>query len=326
MGESRTGSRVDAQVRPLRLVDPLTMSVGGRAEGDGGTAPDGATPGRLGARPHCWGSAIADYTASLRARHSPATIVLYRHYANLMADRLLEHHDVGPWDVTARQLEDLLGAVEWGPAARKSLRTVVGGFYRWAVRTGRTGTDPALGLDHVKVPRGHPRPAPEAVILDALERAGPRERLMVELGALAGLRAGEISRVHRDDLAGDVLLVHGKGGKPRHVPLARGSLVAAIAEADGYLFPNAQRGGHLTPNHVSKLLNDLLPKPWTAHTLRHRFGTRAYARTRDLLAVSRLLGHASPETTLVYVELPDDHLRAAVEAADTIGPLSARAA
>lgn len=293
---------------------------------DAGAATDGGVPSnssttQIRPRPHGWGPAIADYVASLRARHSPATIVLYRHYANLMADRLLARHDVGPWDVTGLHLEELLGAVEWGPAARKSLRTVIGGFYRWAHRTGRIDHDPAIHLDHVKVPRGHPRPAPEAVILDALERAGPRERLMIELGALAGLRAGEIARVHRDDLIGDVLTVHGKGGKVRLVPLARGELIEAIRNADGWLFPNVQRGGHLTSNHVSKLLNALLAEPWTAHTLRHRFGTRAYARSRDLLAVSRLLGHASTETTLIYVEMPTDHLRRAVEAADLIGPV-----
>lgn len=324
-------------IKVLHLVHPVPMKPGGghggapgvRPRSDGGRtggARSGESVDTITARPHGWGPAIAGYVKSLHARRSPATIVLYKHYVNLMANRLLERHDVGPWDVTARQLEDLLCDVEWGPAARKSLRTVIGGFYQWAVATERTDHDPSARLERVKVPRGHPRPTPEAVILDALERATPRERLMVELGALAGLRAGEISRVHSDDLVGDMLLVHGKGNKVRYVPLARGELVDAIRAADGWLFPNTQRGGHLTANYVSKLLSALLPAPWTGHTLRHRFGTRAYARTRDLLAVSRLLGHASPETTLVYVELPDDHLRAAVEAADTIGPLAVRAA
>lgn len=54
---------------------------------------------------------------------------------------------------------------------------------------------------------------------------------------------------------------------------------------------------------------------WTAHTFRHRLATRAYAGTRDLLAVSELLGHSRPETTQRYVLLPDDALVAAVEAA-----------
>lgn len=89
----------------------------------------------------------------------------------------------------------------------------------------------------------------------------------------------------------------------------------------GSSFPRApaRLGGHITPNHVSKLMAAALPTPWTAHTLRHRFGTRAFAGTRDLLAVSALLGHASTETTRVYVLMPSDFLHAAVRAAGTIG-------
>jgi site-specific recombinase XerD len=51
---------------------------------------------------------------------------------------------------------------------------------------------------------------------------------------------------------------------------------------------------------------------WTAHTLRHRFATVAYAGERDLLAVQVLLGHSKPETTRLYVLIPDASLRAAV--------------
>lgn len=266
-----------------------------------------------------WITATAAWMLSLRAAgRRPATIRLYQHYLQHTA------HALGgdPWSVTTEQLEALLGSVEWGPSARKSLRTALGSFYRWGLRAGHVDVDPAAPLETPRVPQGRPRPTPEGVLADALQRANPRERLMVELGALAGLRAGEIALVHTSDLDGDMLLVHGKGGRERVVPLAEGNLTAAIVAADGWLFPNRQSGDHLTPNHVSKLLSRLLPGQWTGHTLRHRFGTRAYAGTRDLLAVSRLLGHASPSTTLIYVQLPDDHLRDAVRAAATIGGMA----
>ncbi|RHA37755.1 tyrosine-type recombinase/integrase [Cellulomonas rhizosphaerae] len=263
-----------------------------------------------------WQGAIAAWVQALRgAGRRPQTIVLYRHYLNHTAAALRG----SPWAVTTADLERLLGELAVGPSAKKSLRTVVCGFYRWALRSGHITHDPAAGLPTVRVPRGRPRPTPEGIVADALQRADGRERLMVELGALAGLRAGEISRVHRNDYDGDMLLVHGKGGHERLVPIIDGNLRDALVACDGWLFPNVQRGGHLTPNHVSKLLSALLPAPWTAHTLRHRFGTVAYAATRDLLAVSNLLGHASTETTLIYVRMPTDHLRNAVAAAATIG-------
>lgn len=50
------------------------------------------------------------------------------------------------------------------------------------------------------------------------------------------------------------------------------------------------------------------------HTLRHRFGTRAYALTSDLLLVQDLLGHSSPSTTRRYVAGNPQRARAAVEA------------
>lgn len=262
-----------------------------------------------------WTPTISAYGTALRARGlSPHTQTLYRHYLNHAGDRI----GGDPWQVGVAQLEQLIGAPDWGPSAKKSLRTALAGFYRWGLVRGHIETNPVDGIPVPKVPQGRPRPTPERLIVEALAGADRRERLMIELGALAGLRAGEIAQVHRDDLLdGDVLMVHGKGGKTRRVPLVNASLVLAIRTAggEGWLFPNVQRGGHLTANHVSKLLSRRLPGVWTGHTLRHRFGTRAYAATRDLLAVSELLGHASPDTTRIYVQMPEDHLRAAVAAA-----------
>ena len=74
-------------------------------------------------------------------------------------------------------------------------------------------------------------------------------------------------------------------------------------------------GGHLTPGHVGKLIGRALPDGVTAHMLRHRCATAAYAGTRDLRAVQELLGHARPETTAAYVATPGEAIRAAVAAA-----------
>lgn len=294
-----------------------------RLVGAGGPVIPGGTRALVDTDESCaptmsWPSLITRWTLSLRAAgRSEQTIVLYRHYLHLTADRI----GGDPATVTTAQLEQLLGSLQLGASARKSLRTALGGFYRWASRAALVPADVAADLPSVRVPRGRPRPTPEGVLAAALLAADGRARLMLELGALAGLRAGEIARVHHDDYDGDMLLVHGKGGRDRLVPIQDGHLSAALKACDGWLFPNVQRGGHLTPNHVSGLLSELLPSPWTAHTLRHRFGCRAYAATRDLLAVSQLLGHASTETTLTYVLLPQDHLRAAVRGAATIGGL-----
>jgi integrase len=143
--------------------------------------------------------------------------------------------------------------------------------------------------------------------------ADRRLAFMAALAAYAGLRRGEIARVHRRDLVGDVLTVHGKGGKTRTVPILDPGLLARLEAVDGWAVPNRQ-GGHLTADHVGRLLSRAMPEGWSGHKLRTRCGTTAYAGCRDLLAVMELLGHSRPETTLRYVLLPDDAVRAAVAA------------
>jgi integrase/recombinase XerC len=80
----------------------------------------------------------------------------------------------------------------------------------------------------------------------------------------------------------------------------------------GFLFPG-RFAGHVHPATVQKQVKRA--SGTAPHALRHRFATRAYAGTRDLFAVQQLLGHASPETTQVYVAVAGDALVAAVAAA-----------
>lgn len=139
---------------------------------------------------------------------------------------------------------------------------------------------------------------------------------MVRLAAHAGLRCCEICRVHRDDVAqtaaGYTLRVHGKGRKIRVIPITR-ALALEILAASGYLFPG-QIDGHLSPAYVSKLVSRALPEGWTAHTLRHRFASRAFIGTgKDIRAVQELLGHASVATTQIYTAVEDDVMRAGVD-------------
>jgi integrase/recombinase XerC len=82
------------------------------------------------------------------------------------------------------------------------------------------------------------------------------------------------------------------------------------------MFPGAE-DGHLTPQHVGKLMARALPDHWTAHTLRHRFATRAYRGSRNLRAVQVLLGHSSVATTERYTAVEDDEIRAAMMSAGT---------
>lgn len=235
--------------------------------------------------------------------------------------RAAEVMGVTPAAATPRDLLRAMGAVP-SRSSKKAVRNAFVSFYEWYCNIEHMRDDnPAATLPKVPTDRPHPKPVPERALSEAMERAAEAEKLMLLLAAECGLRRAEIAKVHSDDVTGTAgrrqLIVHGKGGKQRVVPCPD-DLAAAVLDAGGYLFPGRD-GGHVTPDYVTRHIGRLLPDGYSAHKLRHRFATVAYASSHDLLAVARALGHASPETTMIYTALPDEALRPLVDAA-TITP------
>lgn len=207
-----------------------------------------------------------------------------------------------------------LGSMAWSRETRRSVYASLRAFFGHVGRR-----DLAECLPSVPAAEPLPRPTPDRELAAALRAADARTAMILRLAAEAGLRRSEIAQVHADDVGADLLgsslLVHGKGGKLREVPISE-ALAAAIRlrAGGGWLLPGAV-GGHLSARRVGELATDVLPGGWTLHSLRHRFATRAHAATSDLLAVSRLLGHASVATTQRYVATDAARLRRVANAA-----------
>lgn len=219
-----------------------------------------------------------------------------------------------PWEVRPEQLIAFLAMESWAPETRKSARASIRSFYGWALESGYVGTDPSTRLPRVRIPLTIPRPVPDPLVNEVLARADDRDRLMVTLAAFVGLRRSEIATLRTEDMVGDMLLIKGKGGRERYIPLMDPLLHVLRQQPAGYLFPG-RIDGHISADRVGHILRRLLGKGWSGHKLRHRFASAAYSGNQDLLAVQRLLGHAKPETTRRYVFVPDSSLRAAVAAA-----------
>ncbi|WP_289097464.1 tyrosine-type recombinase/integrase [uncultured Bifidobacterium sp.] len=219
--------------------------------------------------------------------------------------------------VTQRQLVQYLAgrkAIE----TKRACRNLFTAFFAWFETAGYRADNPARLLPAVRRATPRPKPCTDDMISAALERATAEERLMVLLAATCGLRRGEICRVQSADVITGThgehsLIVHGKGGKQRIVPLTE-ELAQAITAAGGYLFPG-RWGGHVEESYVGKRVSRLLPPGYSCHKLRHRFATVAYTDSHDMLAVARALGHSSTDTTQAYVALPEEALRALTEAA-----------
>lgn len=224
-----------------------------------------------------------------------------------------------PRDVTLSILVRLCSEQNWSNEHRKGVRTSLISFFNWCVKMQVVETNPAVQLPLVKSPLPQPRPAPDEVWFELLEAAPPRERLMALLAGEAGLRRAEVAQVHCNDLLRDLqgwsLLVHGKGGRQRVVPLTT-RLAAEIRgyASHGYLFPG-QVGGHISAEWVGVVISKLMPEGWTMHKLRHRFATKGYAGTKNLRAVQEALGHASVATTQRYTAVSTDEVRSVSEAA-----------
>lgn len=257
----------------------------------------------------------------LRAAGRPETTIQLRTYH---VRRALSGIGLDPLTLTADDLIEYLGAQLWAPETRRSYRASLRGFFGWLQATGRRQDNPAALIPSIRLPRRVPRPTPDAIYRQALLDADDRVRLMIQLAAICGLRRGEISRTRREDVIRDVLgelelLVRGKGGHERMVPLPADLARTLLEMPPGWIFPTSspmRAGQALSPKYVGKLVSRVLPDGWTCHTLRHRCGTVAYASTRDLRAVQELLGHAKSETTDLYTKVPAGAVRAAMMAAN----------
>lgn len=184
-------------------------------------------------------------------------------------------------------------------------------FYSWAMITGRARSSPMMGAAIPKRPRYLPRPIAETDLELAMATADARTRVVLALASMAGLRAVEIARLDRDDVMDrhepPTLLVHGKGDKPRLVPLSSALLLELQAYGLGRRGPVIRRldGLHtqVSPSLISTLANRHLHAmgiPDTLHSLRHRAGTVLYRKTKDIRLVQDVLGHASPAQTAIY--------------------------
>jgi len=183
-------------------------------------------------------------------------------------------------------------------------------FYGWALARGLIPTDPSTGLIVPKVRRGRPHPTtPTDLRVVFACTTGPL-RLVYALATFAGLRRGEICQLQCRDLDLDTptptMLVQGKGGRERRVPI----LPPLLTEI--YLYGLPRTGWLVTvagkPYPREKLSIDShfhlrsLGLDTTLHGMRHTFLTNAAALTHDPLFVRDLAGHQSVATTEIYME------------------------
>jgi integrase len=270
--------------------------------------------------PGQWDTALDGWITWLIAGGtSAATRKTRRAHVRRIAHELNAAH---PRDIAAAELLAILGRPDYSTEHRRGLRASLASFYRWCEASGVVDVDPTLTLPRIRAALGAPKPATDDIWRELLATADPRTALMARLACEAGLRRAEVAQVHSDDLhagiGGAELIVHGKGGKQRVLPVTvtLATQIRAACPHGGFLFPG-QIDGHMSADRVGHLVSRVMPRGWSMHKLRHRFATRGYLGTGNLRAVQEALGHASVATTQRYTAVSSAQVRMVAEAAAT---------
>ena len=194
--------------------------------------------------------------------------------------------------------------------------------------------------DDLPLPRTHGRDLPLVLSADEVARlidAAPNLRYRAILMTLysTGMRRAELCRMRPEDIDKGRMVVripHGKGNKPREVPLSPILLdhlrayYRSLKRRNGWMFPsrNSKRPHQpITDKTVWHACRQSaaragIAKPVHPHTLRHSFATHLFDNGADLPVVQRLLGHEDPRDTMVYLHLSTRTLRVAPNPLETL--------
>lgn len=228
-------------------------------------------------------------------------------------------------------------------ATRARRLSAIRQLFRFAFLEDWRRDDPAALIKGPKRARTLPAGLSEAEVDRLLEAAGRlgktgaerlRDTCLMQILYATGLRVSELVALPVAAARGDprMILVRGKGGRERMVPLsppARAALTDWLAARDAqaeagarpggprspHLFPARGRAGHMTRERFFLLVKDLArlagldPAAISPHTLRHAFATHLLSHGADLRVIQTLLGHASIATTEIYTHVIEARLR-----------------
>lgn len=267
-----------------------------------------------------------------------------RRYAEHLSGRgIADLRAVGETDVS-----DFLVALRKGDpdngttalSAVSAARTLVAvrGLHRFLTAEGVVEVDVARAVKPPTPTRRLPKSLSLDDVVALLEAAGGdresdgpltlRNRALLEVLYSTGARISEAVGLDIDDVdtQSRSVLLRGKGGKQRLVPIGR----PAVSALENYLvrgrpelasrgkgvpaiFLNA-RGGRLSRQSAWQVLQDAAAAAGIAsdvspHTMRHSFATHLLEGGADVRVVQELLGHASVTTTQIYTMVTVSALR-----------------
>ncbi len=251
--------------------------------------------------------------------------------------RYLADEGCSPDSATPAQIEQFVCSLhDVGIQPRSQARIISGikSFYKFLRLSGIVDTDPTRLIASPQVGKHLPEVLTvdeiDAMIacIDTSSPLGQRNRAIIEVLYGCGLRVSELCNLRISAVfpSEEYVVVDGKGGKQRMVPISRVALdqIAIYMKQVRPLLPEQKgchdvlflnrRGAKLTRVMIFYIVKQLaelagIRKTISPHTLRHSFATHLLEGGANLRAIQQMLGHESITTTEIYVHIDRSRLR-----------------
>lgn len=285
---------------------------------------------------------------------APNTVSSYSSDLNKFADFI---GDQDFWHITQKDIEKYLTDQKMQGMGVNTILRIISSlrqFYNFAVEEGWTTNNPIDAMIAPKKPKLLPKTLSEdeiVLLLDIAHQGNTPEDIrlsaLLEILYASGLRVSELLSLPLSCLTTQnpkalqvMILIKGKGGKERLVPLntmalqaiSRYLLIRQIfiktTKQQKWLFPSYSKQGFLTRQRFGQLLKDLANKAGlpamrvSPHIIRHAFATHMLHRGADLLVLQKLLGHVDISTTEIYTHVMPDNLKIMLEQCHPLAKLS----
>jgi integrase/recombinase XerC len=202
---------------------------------------------------------------------------------------------------------------------------VLRSFHRYCLQNELAGQNPASAIPQQKVRKNLPACLTEKEIIDVLDNTkfpdnfrGILDKTIIEMLYGTGCRLNELITIKESDIDDyDCIKLHGKGNKERIVPMPRkcidlyqNYLIAKRKFLKGkpteYLLVG-RHGEQLNAMFVWRVIRKYFKHITRViihpHTIRHSYATHLLNNGAPIGAIGRLLGHASMQSTSMYIHL-----------------------
>lgn len=137
-----------------------------------------------------------------------------------------------------------------------------------------------------------------------------RQRLMLKIMWNTGIRISELLNLKWEDVSHRFLFIKGKGGKIRTIPYHETLFNESIKDGEYVISSNGTKMSYSNAYREFKEFGNIIGYKWLSpHTIRHSFATRLISKNLPIEYLSKLMGHSSLNTTMIYIHFKEESIK-----------------